>query len=140
MGLIDLTGLPEVFLRVVLAISLGHTISTHEPKPTLTESPPPPITGRASWYNWRPNEAAAGPALRALLGPDWRGKTVLVSRRVCIETACATTTTKVRLTDWCQCYRGEARERLIDLDRRTFALLASPDRGLVKITIRVPSD
>ena len=140
MGLTDMTGLPEVFLRIVLAISLGHTVTTHEPKPTLTESPSPSVAGRASWYHWRPGEAAAGPALRALLGPNWRGRTVLVSQRTCNGTSCSTTTSKVRLTDWCQCYRGEARERLVDLDRRTFALFASPSRGLVRITIRVPPD
>ena len=82
--------------------------------------------GRASWYDWRPREAAAGPALRAAL-VDWRGRVVTV----CTATTCATVT----LTDWCECYRGTPTERIIDLDRRTFALLLPPRRGLVRVTV-----
>ena len=92
----------------------------------------PGVAGRASWYDWRPREAAAGPALRKMLGPNWRGKTVVVCQYV------GRTCTRVKLTDWCQCYRGTARERIIDLDRRTFALLALPSRGLVRVTVRLP--
>ena len=86
-----------------------------------------PIPGVASWYDYRPRQAAAGPALREALGPSWRGQVV---------TVCAATCTKVRLTDWCQCYKGQRRERIIDLDRRSFVVLGVlPSRGIAKVKI-----
>lgn len=90
-------------------------------------------TGTASWYGYYPGGAAAGPRLRAWLGPNWRGRIV----RVCTVTVprhCAS----VRLTDWCSCYRGTKAERIIDLDVRSFARLARPDRGLVKVRVTLP--
>lgn len=93
----------------------------------LATIPHPHVTGVASWYDWKTREAAAGPALRAMLGPHWRGRVVMVcaaDRRVCV---------KVRLTDWCQCYGT----RVIDLDRETFRLLALPARGLVRVSVRL---
>lgn len=81
------------------------------------------VRGVASWYRWHPGEAAAGPALRRALGPNWRGMTV----RVCGKVSCTT----VRLTDWCLCTR-----RVIDLDVRAFARLADPSRGLVMVSVR----
>jgi hypothetical protein len=92
------------------------------------------IMGRASWYDWRTGEAAAGPALRRSLGPSWRGQTVVVCRTLETFAACA----KVKLTDWCQCYEGTPRERIIDLDRATFALFAQPSRGIVNVEVRQP--
>jgi hypothetical protein len=82
------------------------------------------IRGRASWYcragvstcMAAPPEragvadmyAAAGPGLRrAICGSDtsncWRGRTVVVNG------------VAVVLADWCQCYKGEGNEKLIDL-------------------------
>lgn len=76
------------------------------------------ISGRASWYCRAgaspctvgyPDDggldayAAAGPALRAAIGPGWRGKVILVDGL------------RVKLIDWCQCYRGEPHEKLLDL-------------------------
>ena len=75
-------------------------------------------SGHATWYRWHPGEAAAGPALRRALG-RWRGRVVHVNG------------IPVRLTDWCQCYGS----RLVDLDVRTFARIASPSRGVVKVTV-----
>ena len=91
--------------------------------PTPTPKAPPPvyrnsISGRSSWYCRAgtspctvgyPDDggldayAAAGPGLRAAIGPDWRGKVVLVDGL------------RVKLIDWCQCYRGEPHEKLLDL-------------------------
>lgn len=85
------------------------------------------IHGRASWYAYVPGGAAAGPKLRAALGPNWRGKIVTVHANG--------RTVRVRLTDWCQCYRGTATERLIDLDIRAFARLSDPASGLVKVSV-----
>jgi rare lipoprotein A (peptidoglycan hydrolase) len=43
----------------------------------------------------------------------------------------------VRLTDWCQCYRGERRERIIDLSDDAFARLAPLSTGVVRVTVEV---
>jgi rare lipoprotein A (peptidoglycan hydrolase) len=99
----------------------------------LATIPHPHVTGVASWYNYRPREAAAGPALRAMLGSSWRGRLVYVTRRTCTNGVCVSRTAKVRLTDWCACYGT----RVIDLDRATFALLAPPSRGLVYVSVRL---
>ena len=47
--------------------------------------------------------AAAGPRLRAAMGPSWRGRIVYVDG------------IRVQLIDWCQCYQGESNEKLLDL-------------------------
>lgn len=93
----------------------------------------PVAGGTASWYGGYPGQAAAGPRLRAWLGPHWRNRLV----RVCTVTVprhCAT----VRLTDWCQCYRGTKAERIIDLDVRSFSRLAPTWRGLVNVRVTLP--
>lgn len=98
------------------------------PEPVAqTERIVPVLSGVASWYDWRPGEGAAGPQLRDLLGKDWRGQTV----SVCVGADCI----PVRLTDWCQCYRNEPRERVIDLDVRSFSELAPASAGLTNVTI-----
>jgi hypothetical protein len=57
-----------------------------------------PDTGAYNAY------AAAGPKLRAAIGPKWRGKVVLVDGL------------RVKLVDWCQCYGGQSGvEKIIDL-------------------------
>lgn len=84
----------------------------------------PGVGGTASWYAYRPGEAAAGPSLRAFLGRSWRGRTVTVrsgSRSV-----------TVRLTDWCACPGG----RVIDLDRGSFRILADPSRGILPVQVQ----
>jgi len=83
--------------------------------------------GKASWYAYIPGHAAAGPELRRMLGPSWRGKTVTVRANG--------RSIRVVLSDWCQCYKGTRTERLIDLDVRSFARLASPSMGLVRVEV-----
>lgn len=87
----------------------------------------PDLRGRASWYSTSGSIAAAGPALRRALGPGWRGTWIRVSAggRAVV----------VRLDDWCQCYRGEARERLIDLSDDDFAVLAPLPVGVLRVTV-----
>ena len=80
-----------------------------------------PLTGVASWYSYHEGQAAAGPALRRMLGKDWRGQTVTVCR--------LSTCIRVRLTDWCGCYGS----RVIDLDDADFSRLAPLSRGLVRV-------
>jgi hypothetical protein len=57
--------------------------------------------------------AAAGPRLRAALGSSWRGKVILVDG------------IHVKLIDWCQCYQGQANEKLLDLYYDVFARTGS---------------
>ena len=89
----------------------------------------PAPRGVASWYSARPGTAAAGPALREALGPDYLGQSV----RVCAGSRCI----EVRIVTSCQCYRGEPGERLIDLSRSAFSRLADPSVGLVRVTVEV---
>ena len=98
--------------------------SVREPNRIVVNVPPPkPVTthvlrGPASWYcragvspctNTNPDVggfdayAAAGPKLRAAIGPSWRGAIVYVDG------------IRVQLIDWCQCYKGEPHEKLLDL-------------------------
>jgi hypothetical protein len=100
------------------------TPRVREPDPIVVEvAPPKPVTsnvlrGPASWYcragvspctYTHPDlggfdaYAAAGPKLRAAIGPGWRGSIVWVDG------------IRVRLIDWCQCYKGEPQEKLLDL-------------------------
>jgi len=88
------------------------------------------LSGTATWYCCTAGYsvsavvAAAGPRLRV---GDWRGRTV---------TVCAGRCARVRLVDWCQCYRGTSHERLIDLQIgavRTLGL--DPSRGVYRVTV-----
>jgi hypothetical protein len=111
------------------------------PQPTVREPdrivvnvpPPKPVTtnvlrGPASWYcragvspctYTHPDGggfdayAAAGPELRAAIGPSWRGTIVLVDG------------IRVRLIDWCQCYKGQPHEKLLDLYYDVYARTGS---------------
>jgi hypothetical protein len=81
------------------------------------------LVGPATWYRWRIGQAAAGPRLRAALGPHWRGRIVRVvaNGRSIV----------VRLTDWCACPYG----RIIDLDMRSFRALTPLWRGVLRVTV-----
>ena len=84
------------------------------------------LTGVASWYSYFEGQAAAGPALRVALGPNWRGKIV--------ETCSANDPSRcvrVQLTDMCQCLST----RLVDLDARDFARLAPLSQGLLNVEV-----
>lgn len=82
------------------------------------------LSGQATWYRWRPGEAAAGPALRAALGPNWRGTEVTVTANG--------SSVRVRLTDWCACHPTS---RLLDLDARAFSALGPLSRGVLRVTV-----
>ena len=87
-----------------------------------------PLVGRASWYPAPGSVAAAGPRLRRALGPNWRGQWVRVCAGECVT---------VKLTDFCQCYRGTSRERLLDLNDDDFSVLAPLSSGIVRVRISV---
>lgn len=95
------------------------------PRPTAHPWTGSALRGQATWYRWHVGEAAAGPALRRMLGPHWRGKRV----QVCASSRCVV----VRLTDWCACHPST---RLVDLDARSFAALAPLSRGVIRVTVR----
>lgn len=81
--------------------------------------------GIASWYDNGPGlYAAAGPALRT---GNWREEELTV----CTSTACV----QVQITDWCQCYKGTATERLIDLSPEAFQRLGPLSLGLLKVSV-----
>jgi hypothetical protein len=96
-------------------------------------SVPAHLSGIASWYAYVLGDAAAGPALRAWLGPDWRGQrvTVCAIRHSDIPTPCVVVT----LSDFCRCQTNPDSVKVIDLDVRSFAQLADPSRGIVVVTI-----
>lgn len=58
--------------------------------------------------------AAAGPRLREAIGAGWRGTVVTVDG------------IRVKLIDWCQCYKGEPHEKLLDLYYDVFRRTGSP--------------
>ncbi len=93
--------------------------------PALDRVPPSPsvtaLRGVASWYAAPRGTAAAGPALRAALGPSWRGTRVSV--------ASGGSVVSVTLADWCLCRVGGS-ERLVDLPAGDFAALAPLGLGL----------
>lgn len=101
-------------------------VPDHPPRAVIV-APEIGLSGRASWFAAPDGTAAAGPRLRAALGAHWRGSRVTV----CAGARCV----RVRLTDWCQCYKGEARERVIDLSRGAFARLAPLSRGVVRVEV-----
>jgi hypothetical protein len=101
--------------------------------PVPTPTPKAPNTGHslrgnASYYCWAGSSpctadypdgsgfdayAAAGPKLRAALGSGWRGRIVSVDGIA------------VKLIDWCQCYKGEPNEKLLDLYHDVYARTGS---------------
>jgi hypothetical protein len=114
----------------------------------VVKATPPPrirtshaLSGNASWYCRagvspctavhpdRPGAdmyAAAGPALRrAICGSDgsncWRGRRVLVNG------------VAVVLADWCQCYKGQRNEKVIDLYWDAWTRVPGVERG---VTVR----
>jgi hypothetical protein len=87
------------------------------------------LRGTVSWYPADGPIAAAGPALRRALGPGWRGTAVRVSA--------GGRSVVVVLSDWCGCYRGSVRERLVDLSDDAFAELAPLAAGLVRVRLTV---
>jgi len=125
-------GLGYTQMIVVLVATLGLTTPQVDPTPAPTVAPERAggITGAASWYAYHEGQAAAGPALRRLLGPDWRGQRVTVSR--------GTAHVVVMLTDWCQCYEDEIRERIIDLDDDDFAALGPTSAGVIDVSVTGP--
>ena len=117
--------IPPTLGAVVLAVaaSLSHHAVPDRAPHAVTSPPRTALHGSATWFAAPSGTAAAGPALRAFLGKNWRGQTVTV----CSGGRCV----RALLSDWCACGHG----RVIDLDRRLFAALAAPSRGVLRVTV-----
>ncbi len=85
------------------------------------------IGGLATWYDAPPGQAAAGPDLRAALGPNWRGQIVTVSHDG--------RSVSVKLSDFCACGDRGGKPTLIDLDDASFARLAPLSAGVIEVSI-----
>ena len=123
-------------LALLVASQSSPTATATASSPTATASSPTSqsatsVRGSATWYAYRIGQAAAGPRLRSALGTHWRGKVVTVWYAFKRGTRTITRYVHVRLTDWCACPRG----RVIDLDRRAFAALASPSAGVLSVRV-----
>jgi len=93
-------------------------------RPRTASPPRHSLRGVATWFRSPAGVSAAGPNLRATLGPGWRGMTV----RVCAGDRCALTV----LGDWCACGPRPDGPTLIDLDDNVFARLAPLGRGVLR--------
>ena len=83
--------------------------------------------GVATWFDSPAGVSAAGPALRAALGPGWRGQTVTVcAGERCVETV---------LGDWCACGDRPGGPTVIDLHTPVFAALAPLSRGVIRVEV-----
>ena len=80
-----------------------------------------PLRGIASWFRSPAGVSAAGPDLRAALGPGWRGTSV----QVCHADRCTVTV----LGDWMRA------DRLVDLDDDVFRALAPLSVGVLAVTL-----
>lgn len=85
------------------------------------------VGGNATWYDGSAGHAAAGPTLRAALGPDWRGTAV----QVCAADRCLVTV----VDDFCACGERNGKDTLLDLDDVDFAKLAPLSTGVVAVTV-----
>lgn len=112
---------------VILVVLLGAILSPPAASSERT------LTGYATWDAGQrsTHDAAAGPALRAKLGANWRGKIVTVHH--------AGRSLRVRLSDWCACGPRHGQPTLIDLDDSGFALLAPRSEGVIAVSVEVGS-
>jgi rare lipoprotein A (peptidoglycan hydrolase) len=116
-----MTDLVTILLALLAAIA----------QPTLPDTATD-LRGYATWYDApSSHDAAAGPALRRMLGRDWRGSWVRVSHVGDGEVR----TVNVRLSDWCLCRDRHGEPTLIDLDDRAFDELGSLGAGVIRVSI-----
>jgi hypothetical protein len=116
-----MTELVTILLAILAAIA----------QPTLPETAAE-LRGWSTWYDApSKQDAAAGPALRKMLGRDWRGSWVRVSRVTDGEVR----TVVVILSDWCACRDRHGSPTVIDLDDQAFLDLAPLGAGVVTVTV-----
>lgn len=123
-------------IPVVLALTVALVVPVARVQPDVRpaverKAPVRPVQARgglATWYAAPDGTAAAGPALRALLGRHWRGQWVTVTA--------GGHQVAIKLTDWCACGPRHGRPTLLDINTRDFARLAPPSRGVVEVRVR----
>ena len=109
------------------------------PRPRATAAPRPTkhtdtLGGVATWHATGRDGfyAAAGPALRRAIGPNWRGSHVLVARYG------TTKGVEVVLNDWCACGDRHGYSTLLDLSDEAFRALAPLSRGVIRVAVDIP--
>ena len=82
------------------------------------------IIGKASWHSTGRDGryAAACYDLRKAIGPDWRGRRVIVSKRRKVV--------EVKLNDWCGSH-----DKLIDLSDEVFSFFKPLSRGVIRVAV-----
>ena len=99
----------------------GRGVNAGPPSPPAT-NPRRSISGTATWFRSPAGVSAAGPALRAAVGPGWRGTRVTVCGASCARTV---------LGDWMRA------DKLIDLDDNIFVRVCGPlSRGVCNVVVR----
>ena len=111
---------PTVFDGAVGRITPSPAIGMR-PAPAEEPRTASTLRGIATWFHSPAGVSAAGPDLRAALGPGWRGTSV----RVCSGSACIVTV----LGDWMRA------DRLIDLHAPLFARLAPLSVGVLRVVV-----
>lgn len=107
-------------MHLILAITVAWSVFTATPQ-----------VGVASWYN-------DGPGMYAAVH-GYRGKPYWVLAEGMVHGHLTGAKVKVLVRDWCQCYIGTIRERIIDLSPTAFGRLAPLGMGLVKVRVtRLP--
>ena len=106
----------------------------HRPDPRPTPGPAPTptrrgvalrhrLSGTATWFRSPAGVSAAGPALRAAVGPGWRGQRVTVVGPA--------GTARTVLGDWMRA------DKLIDLDDNVFRAVCGPlSKGVCRVSVR----
>lgn len=120
----------------------GAPPSSSKPKPTEVSGGAPAasptgevgtalIGGWATWYDVGPGfYAAAGPELRAALGPSWRGQLVEVEGPGRLSVV-------VEIVDFCACGDRHGQPTLLDLSIDAFEQLAPLEAGIVSVSIEI---
>ena len=116
------------FVRAVLPVRSASMSAN--PRPTSAKL----VFGLATWYedprHPRGLYAAAGPTLRRMLGPSWRGAVVIVEGP-------GRASVTVPLTDACWCIPRHNEPTLLDLSADAFERLAPLGWGVVSVSVAV---